>query len=146
MAAFDYTGYNQKSRKAFNEYQSRTSANTYARFLSQRRGSRKKFDLQQQYERQTPQVIGSFTKRGLAGPGVQSGIYQKAFTDFGKKNFQDMADLNSFQDMEAQRLDYDSKQAEAEYNQQIAELESQKQAAIARAAATLSAFRPFIGG
>lgn len=144
MAGFDYTGYNQKKRAAGAGYASKTAANAYAQFLSQQRGARKKFDIQQQYEKQTPQVVSSFTKRGLAGPGMQSGIYQKGLTDFARQNFQDMADLNRTQDEEMQQLKYDDAQSRAEYDQQIAELEAQKQASIAQAAATLSAFKPFL--
>lgn len=144
MAGFDYIGYNQKKSKALGDYQSKTSANTYARFLSQQRGARKKFDLEKGVEKQTPRVVGSFTRRGLAGPGVQSGIYQKGLTDFAQENFRNMADLNSEQDMEMQQFDLNSRQAQAEYDQQIAELEAQKQASIANAAATLSAFKPFL--
>lgn len=144
MAGFDYMGYNQKKRAAGAGYASKTAANTYAQFLSQQRGARKKFDLQQQTERQAPKVVGGFTQRGLAGPGVQSGIYQKGLTDFARQNFQDMADLNRTQDEEMQQLKYDDAQNRAEYDQQIAELEAQKQASIAQAAATLSAFKPFL--
>ena len=146
MAAFDYMGYNQRKRAAQGTYGAATARNAYAQFLSQQRGSRKKFDLQQGYEKQTPGVIGSFTKRGLAGPGVKSGIFQRGMTDFATKQFQDMADLNRAQDEEMQQLQFEDRQTRAEYDQQIAELESQKQAAIAQAAATLSAFKPFIGG
>jgi hypothetical protein len=144
MADFDYMGYNQKKRAAGAGYASKTAANTYAQFLSQQRGARKKFDIQQQYEKQTPKVVGSFAKRGLAGPGVTSGIYQRGLTDFAKQNFQDMADLNSSQDQEAQRFGLQAKQDQAEYDQQIADLEAEKQASIAQAAATLSAFKPFL--
>jgi glycine cleavage system H lipoate-binding protein len=80
----------------------------------------------------------------LAGPGVQSGIYEKGLTDFAQQNFRDMADFNSEQDMEMQRSRYEQAQAKAEYDQQIAELEAQKQASIANAAATLAAFKPFL--
>lgn len=146
MAGFDYTGYNQRVRAAGSNYGAKTAQNAYARFLSQQRGSRKKFQLQQDYEKQTPRVVGSFTKRGLAGPGVQSGIFNKGMTDYAQKQFQDMADINTEQDQEMQRLALDDAQTKAEYDQQIAELESQKQAAIAQAAATLSAFKPFLGG
>jgi hypothetical protein len=144
MAAFDYMGYNQKRDKAFSDYASKTSANTYARFLSQQRGSRKKFNLQQGYEKQAPKIVGGFTKRGLAGPGVKSGIYDRGLTDFAQQNFRDMSDFNSEQDMEMQQIDFNEKQAKAEYDQQIAALEAQKQASIANAAATLSAFKPFL--
>lgn len=144
MAGFDYMGYNQKKRAAGAGYASKTAANTYAQFLSQQRGARKKFDLQQQYEKEAPKVVGSFAKRGLAGPGVQSGIFQKGMIDFGNQNVRDFADLNRAQDEEMQQLQFDEKQNRAEYDQQIAELEAQKQASIASAAATLSAFKPFL--
>ncbi len=144
MASFDYMGYNQKKRAAGAGYASKTAANTYAQFLSQQRGSRKKFDLQQQQERQAPKVVSGFTQRGLAGPGVQSGIYQKGLTDFATQNFQDFADLNRAQDEEMQQHKFEQAQTQAEYDQQIAELEAQKQASIAQAAATLSAFKPFL--
>lgn len=146
MADFDYLGYNQRKRAAGNAYGAKTAQNAYAQFLSQQRGARKKFDLQQGYEKQTPGVIGSFTKRGVAGPGVKSGIFQRGMTDFATKQFQDMADLNRAQDEEMQQLQLDDRQNRAEYDQQIAELEAQKQASIAQAAATLSAFKPFLGG
>lgn len=146
MADFDYLGYNQRKRAAGNTYGAKTAQNAYAQFLSKQRGARKKFDLQQGYEKQTPGVIGSFTKRGVAGPGVKSGIFQRGMTDFATKQFQDMADLNRAQDEEMQQLQLEDKQTRAEYDQQIADLEAEKQAAIAQAAATLSAFKPFLGG
>ena len=144
MADFDYMGYNQKKRAAGSGYASKQAANTYAQFLSQQRGARKKFGIQQDYEKQAPKVVGSFTKRGLAGPGVQSGIYQRGLTDFAQQNFMDLSDLNRDQDEEMQRLQFEGRQNTAEYDQQIAELEAQKQASIAQAAATLSAFKPFL--
>jgi hypothetical protein len=144
MAGFDYMGYNQKKRAAGAGYASKTAANTYAQFLSQQRGSRKKFDLQQQQERQAPKIVSGYAQRGLAGPGVQSGIYQKGLTDFATQNFQDFADLNRSQDEEMQQSRFEQAQNKAEYDQQIAELEAQKQASIASAAATLSAFKPFL--
>ena len=144
MADFDYMGYNQKKRAAGSGYASKQAANTYAQFLSQQRGARKKFDIQQGYEKQAPKVVGGFTKRGLAGPGVKSGIYQRGLTDFARQNFTDLSDLNRDQDEEMQRLQFEGRQNTAEYDQQIAELEAQKQASIAQAAATLSAFKPFL--
>lgn len=146
MAGFDYTGYNQRVRAAGSNYGAKTAQNAYARFLSQQRGSRKKFDLNKQYEKQTPQVIGSYTKRGLAGPGVQSGIFGRGMNEYAQKRFQDMTDVDTEMNQELNRLSLDDAQTRAEYDQQIAELESQKQAAIAQAAATLSAFKPFLGG
>ena len=146
MAGFNYTGYNQRTRAAGNTLGAKSAQNAYAQFLSQKRGARKKFDLAQETEKQAPKVVGSFTKRGLAGPGVQSGIYQKGLRDFATQRFNQEADINQAQDEEMWQLGLEDKQTRAEYDQQIADLEAEKQAAIANAAATLSAFKPFLGG
>jgi hypothetical protein len=146
MADFDYMGYNRRKRAAGSTYGAKTAQNAYAQFLSQQRGSRKKFDFQNQTEKLAPKLVTSFSQRGLAGPGVKSGIYERGLTDFAKDRFQGMADINREQDEEMQQLQLEDRQTRAEYDQQIAELEAQKQAAIAQAAATLSAFKPFLGG
>ena len=146
MAELDYLGYNQRKRAATGSYGAKAAQNAYAQFLSQQRGSRKKFDIQQQYEKQAPKVVSSFTKRGLAGPGVTSGVYERGLQDFGQENLRDLSDLQSAQDEEMNRLKFEDAQAKADYDMEIAELEAEKQASIAQAAATLAAFKPFLGG
>jgi len=146
MAGFDYTGYNQRSRAALGSYGAKTAQNAYAQFLSQQRGARKKFDLQQQYEKQTPRLVSSYTKRGLAGPGVQSGVYERGLQDFASQNLRDLNDAQVEMDNEAAQARYEDAQARAEYDAEIAQLEAEKQASIAQAAATLAAFKPFLGG
>lgn len=146
MAGFDYLGYNRSLRAAGSTYGAKTAQNAYAQFLSQQRGSRKKFDIQQQYEKQAPKVVSGFARRGLAGPGVRSGVYQRGLQDFATQNYNDLNDLQTQMNEEAQKAQLDDRQARAEYDQQIAQLEMEKQNAIAQAAATLSAFKPFLGG
>lgn len=142
--AFDYTAFNQQKRAAYGSYGAKAAQNAYAQFLSQQRGARKKFDIQQQYEQQAPKLIGSFTKRGLAGPGVQSGIFQKGMTDLATRNLQDLTDLQSAQVDEMNQLKFEDAQNRAALDSQIAELEAQKQRNISQAAATLLAFKPFL--
>lgn len=144
MSDFNYSGYNQRKRAALGSYGAKAAQNAYAQFLSQQRGSRKKFEFKQETEQQSPRIVGSFTKRGLAGPGVQSGIFNKGMTDFAQKRFQGEADINREQDEEMQRLKLDAATERAEYDQQIAQLEAEKQGSIAQAAATLLAFKPFL--
>ncbi len=146
MADFDYMGYNQRKRAAAGTYGASSARNAYAQFLAQQRGSRKKFNFQNETEKLTPKLVTSFSQRGLAGPGVKSGVFERGLTDFAKQRFEGMSDINREQDEEMQQLKLQDAQERAEYDQQIAELESQKQAAIAQAAATLSAFKPFLGG
>ena len=146
MSEFDYMGYNQRKRSALNQFGSRSASAAYANFLAQQRGARKKFDLQQQYEKDAPRLISQFSRRGLAGPGVRSGVYNRGLTDFAQRNVRDFGDLQSEMDQEQQRFDLDNRQLRADYDSQIAQLEAEKQAQIAQAAATLSAFKPFLGG
>lgn len=146
MADFDYMGYGQRQRAALGSYGAKAAQNAYARFLSQQRGARKKFDVQQQMEKQAPKVVSAYSRRGLAGPGVTSGIYERGLQDFGRQFTDTMADIDTGLAQEAQQADLEERQLRADYDNQIAQLEAEKQAAIARAAATLSAFKPFLGG
>jgi hypothetical protein len=146
MAEFDFLGYERQKRATTGSYGAKTAQNAYARFLAQQRGTRKKFDLNQQYERAAPRVVSSFSRRGLAGPGVSSGVYNRGLQDFANKQMTDLSDLESSLTQESQGFDLQDRQLRAEYDQQIADLEAQKQQAIANAAATLQAFKPYIGG
>ena len=146
MSNIDYTGFTQRQRAAGSQYGSKTAQNTYARFLSQQRGSRKKFDLQQQYEKQAPKVVGGYTQRGLAGPGVKSGIFQKGMNEFASQNLNDINDLNTELASEQDQFGLADKQNFADYQDQLAAIEAEKQQQIANTAATLQAFKPFLGG
>lgn len=143
---FDYLGYNSGTRKATSKYGASTAMTAYAKMLSKNRGSRAKFDLDQKYEKQAPKVVSSFAQRGLAGPGVQSGVYGRGMQDFANQQLTDTQRISEDETIENQRIDLDQASATADYNDQIAELEAAKAAQIANTAATLSAFKPFIGG
>lgn len=146
MSNIDYTGFTQRQRAAGSQYGSKTAQNAYARFLSQQRGSRKKFDLQQQYEKQAPKVVGGYTQRGVAGPGVRSGIFQKGMNEFASQNLNDINDLNTELASEMDQFGLLDRQNKAEYEDQLAAIEAEKQQQIANTAATLQAFKPFLGG
>ena len=146
MSNIDYTGFTQRQRAAGSQYGSKTAQNAYARFLSQQRGSRKKFGLQQQYEKQAPKVVSGYTRRGLAGPGVKSGIFQKGMNEFASQNLNDINDLNTELASEQDLFGLADKQNFADYQEQLAAIEAEKQQQIASTAATLQAFKPFLGG
>ena len=146
MSEFDYLGYGQRKRSALSSYGAKSAQNAYAQFLSQQRGARKKFDIAKAYETKTPRVVSAFTKRGLAGPGVRSGIYERGLTDLATQQFDEMSNVDRTLAEESNQYGLDERQLRADYDAQIAELEAQKQASIAQAAATLAAFKPFLGG
>lgn len=144
MSTFDYIGHGQRKQAAFNQYGATAANRAYANTLAQQRGARKKFDIQQQYERDAPRTISRFSQRGLAGPNVQSGVFARGMTDLAKKNFDDIAGAQREMDEEQQKFVLDDAQLLAQYNQQIADLEAQKQQQISSAAATLQMFKPFL--
>lgn len=146
MSNIDYTGFTQRQRAAGSQYGSKTASNAYARFLSQQRGTRKKFDLQQNYEKQAPKVVGEYTKRGIAGPGVKSGVFQKGMSDFAIQNLNDTNNLNTDLASEQDQFNLFDLQNKAEYEDQLAAIQAEKQQQIASTAATLQAFKPFLGG
>lgn len=146
MSDFNYTGFNQRKRAALGSYGAKAAQNAYARFLSQQRGARKKFDIKQQTEQQAPRLVGSFTRRGLAGPNVSSGIYEKGLQDFAKQKTQEMADLDFDLGAEQQQFDLNERQYLADLYAEQAAAEAEKQDAIANTASTLLMFRPFLGG
>jgi hypothetical protein len=143
---FDYLSYNRGKRSATSQYGASAAKNAYAQFLSQQRGSRKKFDIESQYEKQAPKVVSSFTQRGLAGPGVKSGVYSRGLQDFATQNLTDLNRLSEDQTAEGQGFDLEQKNIKADYDDQIAALEAAKASQIADTAATLAAFKPFLGG
>jgi hypothetical protein len=146
MSQFDFLGYERQKRAATGSYGSRAAQNAYAQFLAQQRGRRKEFDINQQYERAAPRVVSSFSKRGLAGPGVSSGVYERGLQQFDQQRLTNLSDLQRELAQEEQGFQLTDRSLRAEYDQQIADLEAQKQRAIAEAAATLQAFKPYIGG
>lgn len=143
---FDYLGYQQRKRAAGSAYGAKAAQNAYAQFLSQQRGARQTFDVNKQFEQQAPRIVSSFSRRGLAGPGVQSGIFARGLQDLASQKTQAMADIAQQQAEEKQQYGLTGAQDLADYQQQLAALEAEKQQQIASAAATLSAFKPFLGG
>jgi hypothetical protein len=144
MSNIDWFNYEGQKSAAGSRYGTSTAKNAYARFLAQQRGSRKKFDIQQGYEVQAPRVVSGFTRRGLAGPGVRSGIYEKSLSDFAKRNFDEL--LSAQREVDDAMRGYDLEDADllANYQQEMLGIEAEKQRRIAEAAATLTSFKPFL--
>jgi hypothetical protein len=145
MSIIDFSPYEAQRRAYGQQYGATSARNAYARFLAQQRGTRNIAELQRNYEMQQPNVVSSFTQRGLAGPGVQSGVFQKGLQEFARKQYQDV--FGAQQDLadQVQGFDLEERQAAADYQSQLADLEMKKQREISQAAATLNSFKPFLG-
>lgn len=145
MSIVDFSAYEGQRRAYGQQYGATQARNAYARFLAQQRGTRNITDLQRGYEQQAPNVVSGFVRRGLAGPNVRSGVFQKGLQEFARKQYQDV--FNAQQDLadQMQGFDVEERQATADYQSQLADLEMKKQREIAQAAATLNSFKPFLG-
>lgn len=142
---FDYLPYQQKSSALQGGLDAKTNASIYARFLNKQRGSRQIQDLTNAYNNKVPGVIGSFTQRGLAGPGMSSGIFQRGMNTFDEQKQTAFNTLNSTINDQDSVYANQLADATAQTNIDLADNEIQKQRDIAASAATLSAFKPYLG-
>jgi hypothetical protein len=56
--------------------------NAYANFLSQQRGTRERRGITEQYDQAQPQIVAGYSRRGMVGPNVKSGIFAQRYTGF----------------------------------------------------------------
>jgi len=138
--------YAQQSSDA--QYRANTDLanNAYGRFLSQQRGSRSLGDMQTSFNRQLPGYKASFSQRGMAGPGIQSGVMQRSMSNTMGDYARDYSRMA--QDNQAELSNYDMASAgiNANLNSTLSNIEQQKQNDIANAASFIEALRPFLGG
>jgi len=144
--AIDIAGYGQARRGLGDQYAASAARNAYSQFLARTRGRRQIADVGQQYKQRFPSFVSAFQQRGLSGPGVSSGIYQKALSDMAKQQFKDVNDIRQGMNQELQQLGLAGKELQSQYEAQLNELEMRKAQDIAQQAAMLNAFKPFIGG
>jgi hypothetical protein len=115
--------------------------NAYANFLSRQRGNRGRQDMMRQYDEAQPQVVSGYSRRGLVGPNVKSGIFARGLQDFAKQRARNVGDYDrgiaeeqrGYALGEAQRLEA--------FKNQLADMESEKAQTIANAARQLYANR-----
>lgn len=125
---------------------SRLSANAYSQFLAQQRGNRQLADVRKQYQMQTPKVMNAYLRRGLSGPGVRSGVYERGLSDFAGQQATAMDDVQQAMNQTLDQLAQQRRDIRAQYDMDVANLEMEKANAQAQAAATLAAFKPYLGG
>lgn len=144
--AIDFGTFRRAERALGDQYGASASRNAYSQFLARTRGNRQIADIGQQYKNRFPGFVSSFQQRGLVGPGVNSGVYQKALSDLARKQFTDVNAAQQSMNQELQQLGLQQKDLEAQYQAQLAELKLKKAQDIAAQAAMLNSFKPFVGG
>jgi hypothetical protein len=141
MAYFNPADYEARRRTATQSFGATGAMNAYANFLSQQRGTREKTNMMDQYNKAQPQITTAYSRRGLQGPNVQSGIFARGLQDFAKQRAQGLQQFDQGQ-MESNRM-YDLTEAQRleAFRNQMADMESEKAQTIADAARQLFANR-----
>lgn len=146
MSAVDTSSYERQRRDVNQDYAARSASSAFSRFLSQKRGSRQVGDLTRGFQQATPRFNASFGRRGLSGPGVQSGVQTSALQRYAG-DFQ--RSLGGVQDMIAgEQRQYALQQAQLDAQKQraLSDIEASKEREIALAALNIRALGPLIGG
>ena len=73
--AYNPADYEARRRGYTQQYAATGAMNAYANFLSKQRGTRQREGMMDQYNQAQPQVVAGYSRRGLVGPNVKSGIF-----------------------------------------------------------------------
>ena len=141
----DLSGFQQRQNAARQDFAAKSTANTFSRTLSQQRGSRNLSDMARSFRRALPGQVAQQARRGMAGPGVRSGVYQRAMQNYlgdYQRSYGRMQEDN-FNDL--RQFDFNQSGYQAELDNILANLEAEKAAMIANTAQNIQALRPFMG-
>jgi len=139
--AFNPADYEARRRGYTQQYAATGAMNAYANFLSQQRGTRDRTNMMDQYNRAQPQIAAGYSRRGLVGPNIKSGIFARGLQDFAKQRAQGLQQFDQGQ-LESQRgYDLGESQRLEGFKNQLADMESEKAQTIADAARQLYANR-----
>lgn len=144
MSMIDFSPYQARRSAATGQFGATSARNAYAQFLSKTRGQRNLNLMQEQFQRQAPNVVGSFVRRGLAGPNVRSGTYETGLQDFAVQAQRQQQDLMDEINQGQMMADLQQADLEASLKSQLADIESEKAREIRNAASTISSFKPFL--
>ena len=139
--AYNPADYEARRRGYTQQYAATGAMNAYANFLAQQRGTRGRQDMMQQYDKAQPQVVSGYSRRGLVGPNVKSGIFARGLQDFAKQRAQSFSDYDRGIAEEQRGYDLGEAQRLEAFKNQLADMESEKAQTIADAARQLYARR-----
>ncbi len=139
--SYNPADYEARRRGYTQQYAATGAMNAYANFLSQQRGNRGRRDMMQQYDKAQPQVVSGYSRRGLVGPNVKSGIFARGLQDFAKQRAQSFGDYDRGIAEEQRGYDLGEAARLEAFKNQLADLEAEKAQTIADAARQLYARR-----
>ena len=135
--SYNPADYEARRRGYTQQYAATGAMNAYANFLSQQRGTRDRTNMMQQYDKAQPQVVAGYSRRGLVGPNVKSGIFARGLQDFAKQRAQSFGEFDQGQQEQQRSYDLSEAQRLEAFRNQLADMESEKAQTIADAARQL---------
>lgn len=135
--AYNPANYEARRRGYTQQYGTTGAMNAYANFLSQQRFNRDRQNLNEQYDTAAPQVVASYSRRGLVGPNVKSGLFAKGVQDFAKKRAKTVSGFNQSQEESQRSYDLGEASRLEAFKNQLLDMESEKANSISNAAREL---------
>ena len=135
--SYNPADYEARRRGYTQQYGATGAMNAYANFLSKQRGTRQRQGMMDQYNEAQPQVAAGYSRRGLVGPNVKSGLFAKGIQDFAKQRARTFSEFDQGQMEESRAYDLGEAQRLEAFKNQLADMESEKAQTIADAARQL---------
>jgi len=135
--SYNPADYEARRRGYTQQYAATGAMNSYANFLSQQRGARERQNMLRQYDEAQPKVVSAYSRRGMLGPNVRSGVFARGLQELAKQRARNLSEFDQGQ-MEQQRA-YDLGEAQRleAFRNQLADMEMNKASTIADAARQL---------
>lgn len=139
--AYNPADYEARRRGYTQQYGATGAMNAYANFLSQQRGTRERQGMVEQYDKAQPKIVSGYSRRGMVGPNVRSGLFARGLQDFAKQRARNLYEFDQGQQEQQRMYDLTEAQRLEAFRNQLADMESEKAQTIADAARQLYARR-----
>jgi hypothetical protein len=139
--AYNPADYEARRRGYTQQYGTTGAMNAYANFLSQQRFNRDRQNLNEQYDKAAPQIVTGYSRRGMVGPNVRSGLFARGLQDFAKQRARTFSEFDQGQQEQQRGYQLGEAQRLEAFRNQLADMESEKARTIADAARQLYARR-----
>jgi hypothetical protein len=135
--SYNPADYEARRRGYTQQYGATGAMNAYANFLSQQRGTRERRGITEQYDKAQPQIVAGYSRRGMVGPNVKSGLFARGLQDFAKQRARTYSEFDQGQQERQRGYELGEAQRLEAFRNQLADMESEKARTIADAARQL---------
>ena len=139
--SYNPADYEARRRGYTQQYGATGAMNAYANFLAQQRGTRERRGITEQYDKAQPQLVAGYSRRGMVGPNVKSGLFARGLQDFAKQRARTYSEFDQGQQEQQRGYELGEAQRLEAFRNQLADMESEKAQTIADAARQLYARR-----